>query len=69
MIAELRLDGLPVLFATSKPAGYYVPATFNELKEGLDSYRSYIKDLCIQRAAIKHAGELCLYNGKQGVLL
>lgn len=69
IIAELRQEGLPVLFATNKPAGYYVPKTFNELKEGLDSFKSYIIDLCIQRAKIKKAGELSILSGKQGVLL
>ncbi len=69
IIAELRSEGLPVLFATNKPAGYYVPATFDELRSGLDSFRSYIIDLCVQRARIKKAGELSLYSSKQGALL
>ncbi len=69
IIAELRADGLPVLFATNRPAGYYVPVTWAELKTGLDSFRSYIVDLCIQRAKIKKEGALSLYDSKQGVLL
>ena len=69
IIAELRSEGLPVLFATNKPAGYYVPATWDELHAGLDSFRSYIIDLCAQRAKIKKAGELSLYSSKQGILL
>lgn len=69
IIAELRQEGLPVLFATQKPAGYYVPATWQELHAGLDSFRSYIIDLCVQRAKIKKAGELSLYSSKQGTLL
>ena len=69
IIAELRAEGLPVLFATNKPAGYYVPATWDELHAGLDSFRSYIIDLCVQRAKIKKAGELSLYSSKQGILL
>ena len=69
IIAELRAEGLPVLFATNKPAGYYVPATWQELHAGLDSFRSYIIDLCVQRARVKKAGELSLYSTKQGVLL
>ncbi len=69
IIAEIRAEGLPVLFATNKPAGYYVPATWDELRAGLDSFRSYIIDLCVQRARIKKAGELSLYSGKQGALL
>ena len=69
IIAELRSEGLPVLFATNKPAGYYVPATWDELRTGLDSFKSYIIDLCVQRAKIKKAGELSLYSGKQGVLI
>jgi len=69
IIAELRQEGLPILFATQKPAGYYVPATWDELHSGLDSFKSYIIDLCVQRARIKKAGELSLYSTKQGVLL
>lgn len=69
IIAELRSEGLPVLFSTSKPAGYYTPANWGELRSGLDSFRSYIIDLCVQRASIKKAGELSLYSGKQGALL
>jgi len=69
IIAELRQEGVPILFATNKPAGYYVPATWDELRAGLDSFKSYIIDLCVQRAAIKKAGELSLYSGKQGVLI
>ena len=69
IIAKIRAEGLPVLFATNKPAGYYVPATWDELRTGLDSFRSYIVDLCVQRARIKKAGELSLYSGKQGALL
>ena len=69
LIAELRSEGVPVLFATQKPAGYYVPATWDELHAGLDSFKSYIIDLCVQRAKIKKAGELSLYASKQGILL
>jgi len=69
IIAELRSEGLPVLFSTGKPAGYYVPATWDELRAGLDSFKGYIIDLCVQRARIKKAGELSLYSGKQGALL
>ena len=69
IIAELRQEGVPILFATFKPAGYYVPATWDELHAGLDSFRSYIIDLCVQRAKIKKAGELSLYSSKQGLLL
>ena len=69
VIAELRAEGLPILFATQKPAGYYVPATWQELHDGLDSFKSYIIDLCVQRARIKKSGELSLYSSQQGVLL
>ena len=69
IIAELGYEGLPILFATGRPAGYYVPATWEELRAGLDSFKSYIIDLCVQRAKIKKAGELSLYSGKQGSLL
>ncbi len=69
IIAEIRAEGLPVLFATNKPAGYYVPATWEELRGGLDSFRSYIIDLCVQRARIKKAGERLLKQATQGVLI
>ncbi len=69
LIAELRFEGLPVLFSTKKPAGYYMPATWDELRAGLDSFTSYIIDLCVQRAKIKKAGERSLYSSKQGPLL
>jgi len=69
IIAELRQEGLPVLFSTQKPAGYFVPANWGELKAGLASFKSYIIDLCVQRAKIKKAGELSLYASKQGKLL
>jgi len=68
IIAELRQEGMPILFATQKPAGYYIPDNWGELKAGLDSFRSYIIDLCVQRAKIKKAGELSLYSTKQGIL-
>ena len=66
--AEGLVNGLPVLFATKKPAGYYVPATWDELRAGLDSFRSYIVALCVQRARIKKVGERSLYSSKQGMM-
>ena len=69
IIAELRAEGLPILFATNKPAGYFIPGTWDELRDGLDSFKSYIIDLCVQRAKIKKAGERSLYSSKQGLLL
>ena len=69
LIGVIRTEGLPVLFATTKPAGYFVPATFEELRVGLDSFKSYVIDLCVQRARIKHSGELYLKEEKQGALL
>ena len=67
-IGELRKEGIPILFATDKPAGYYIPATWGELQHGLNSFRSYIIDFCIQRAYIKKAGYLRLRPPNQGVL-
>jgi len=29
IIAELRSEGLPILFSTQKPAGYFVPANWD----------------------------------------
>ncbi len=68
IIAELRSEGMPILFATNKPAGYYVPDNILELRECLDSFRSYIIDLCVQRARIKHGGELFLAPAGQAKL-
>lgn len=69
MIAELRRGGIPILSVSTKPAGYYVPATYQELQEGLAFIRSYVIDLCVQRAAMKKYGEQYLAPAEQGVLL
>ena len=46
LIGELRREGLPVLFTTKKPQGYYVANNLQELKDGMDNLRSYIIDEC-----------------------
>jgi len=69
MIGELRAEGLPILFATEKPAGYYLPETWTELYTGLDAFQSYIKDFCIQRAYVKKAGAMYLKPASQERLL
>ena len=69
ILTELRAEGLPVLFATDRPAGYYIPTNWEELHRGLEGYRSYIKDLCIQRAYVKKAGGVYLEPAGQRKLL
>jgi len=43
-IAELRREGFPIMFSTSNPAGYYLPETLAELRDGMDKLRSYVID-------------------------
>lgn len=69
LIGELRHEGLPVLFATNAPAGYYLPESLNELKTGMDKLRSYIIDECIVLRDLKVRGAQYLAGESQGVLL
>ena len=66
---ELVKEGLPVLSFTSPPAGYCLPANWQELHAGLDVLRSYIIDLCILRANLKKAGGVYLEPAGQRRLL
>ena len=68
-IAELRHEGLPILFATSKPAGYYLPRTLRELKEGTYKLRSYVIDECIILRDLKVKGQQYVQGEAQGKLL
>jgi len=69
LIAELRREELPILFATESPAGYYLPESLSELKEGVDKLRSYIIDECIVLRNFKVSGSLYINNNRQGKLL
>ncbi len=69
LVGELRREGLPVLFATSEPAGYYLPASLNELEEGRRQLRSYIIDECVVLARWKTYGHRFLAKEEQGVLI
>ena len=69
MIGELRSEGLPVMFATSSPAGYYMPETLAELREGMDKLRSYVIEECILLRNYKVLGSQYLNGEKQGVLI
>lgn len=59
-IAEMRKmpypEGLPILFATSAPAGYYLPDTLAEVEEGRNKIKSYVRDECVTLAALKTYG-------------
>lgn len=69
VIADLRHEGLPILFATEKPAGYYLPESLAELQEGIRQLRSYIIDECIVLASFKHKGAQYVVGAKQGKLI
>ncbi len=68
-ITELRREGLPVLFATSKNPGYYLPNTLAEVEEGKRQRRSYIIDECITLAALKTYGARFVQKEEQIILL
>jgi len=69
LVAELRREGLPVMFATEKPGGYYLPETLAELKEGMDKMRSYIIQECIVLRNYRVLGSQYLNSEKQGRLI
>ena len=39
---ELIADGIPVLFCTSNPGGYYLPSNHQELNDGINKTRAYL---------------------------
>jgi len=69
LIGELRMEGFPILFATSNPAGYYLPANLAELKEGINKMRSYVIDECLVIRALKLKGTQFIAGETQGVLV
>lgn len=69
LIAEMRNSGVPILFATEAPQGYYIPRDLAELKEGMNKLRSYIIDECITLRNLKVKGHLYLYGEQQAKLL
>lgn len=69
LIGELRAEGFPVMFATSEPAGYYMPNSLLELREGMDKLRSYVIDECITLRDYKVLGRLYVAGEKQGKLI
>ena len=68
IIAELRHEGFPILFATSEPAGYYLPRNLAELEEGLNKLRSYIIDECMVLRDLKIKGRLYVQSEYQEAL-
>ena len=68
-INELRKSGLPILFSTSKPFGYYLPHTLSEVQEGRKHFQDIIRDECITLAALKTYGARFVVGEKQGELL
>ena len=69
LIAELRHEGLPIIFSTEKPAGYYIPESLAELHEGMYKMRSYIIDECLTLRDIKVKGNQYLFGQTQGKLI
>lgn len=69
VISELRRGGFPIMFATEKPAGYYLPSNLAELKEGIRAMRSYVIDECLTIRAFKVKGAQYIAGDTQGKLL
>ena len=57
LINELRHTGYPILSATGKPSGYYMPATYAEVKEARRMILSYVIDLRRTLKALRIYGE------------
>jgi len=68
-IAELRHEGLPILFATQSPAGYYTASNYNEIQEGIRAMRSYLIEEAKVIRDFKILGTRYLARNKQGTLL
>ena len=68
-IAELRREGFPVMFSTSRPQGYFLPDDITELNGCLDNLRSYIKAECIILRDLKVKGRMFVESEYQGILL
>lgn len=68
-IGELRRDGFPILFSTSKPTGYYLPKDRKELIQGINQLRSYIIDECITVRNLKVKGLNFIDRERQGMLI
>lgn len=69
LINEIRKEGLPILFTTSKPYGYYLPDNFQELQECKRKLQSYIIDLCVIYTVLNTYGERYLNEEYQEHLL
>ena len=60
--------GLPILYATTKPMGYYLPENQVELDEGRNLLRSRIKDECVTLARLKTYGSWFVAGDRQRVM-
>ena len=72
VISEIRhdkIDGLPVMFSTSEPSGYYLPATLKEVEDGKREWKAKIVDECITLASLKKYGARFVQKEQQGVLV
>ncbi len=65
MIRELIAEGLPVISCTEQPAGYYLPLTWDELKIGQLTIKSYLIEEAKRLRDLKRAGALWLTPGIQ----
>lgn len=69
IIAELRHNGFPVLFATDSPSGYYLAENVTELRAGIEKMRSYVINECIIMRDLKLKGSRYLAEDLQAQLL
>ena len=68
-ISQLRKEGFPIMFATSKPSGYYLPASLKEVEDGKTAWKKTIRDECITLAALKKYGARFVQREEQLVLI
>jgi hypothetical protein len=69
LIADLRHEGIPILMNTQPPAGYYLPESLVELKEGMNNMRQYIIQECLILRDLKVKGNQYLFGQTQGKLI
>ena len=69
VIRELIAEGLPVISATESPAGYYLAASINEVREYADGLRSRLIEDARRRRDVLIAGNRYLTPAEQGRLI
>ena len=69
LIEKLISEGLPVISATERPAGYFIPTSLDEAKQYTQSLRSRAVEIFLRRKRVIKNTALYLKPAEQGKLL